>query len=146
MILLILSNFLLKMRIHSYYCRILIFAFYVSFLIRLDAGGQRRRLYETDFPAISALVGLLGIDVPLDPHEVVDQVAELAALGVLVEHVNRADTLVLAEIDLAMGKRLLAYMQTLPYLLVQLTALSSLLPTRAMPRGVITMVGSTGVR
>ena len=40
----------------------------------------------------------------------------------------------------------LAYMQTLPYLLVQRTALDSLLPTRSMPRGVITMVGSTGVR
>jgi hypothetical protein len=113
----------------------------------------------------AALVGLLGIDVPLDPHEVVDQVAELTALGVLVEHVDRADTLILAEVDLAlpwvkksvravspfsfkpsMGNRLLAYMQTLPYLLVQRTTLSSLLPTRSMPRGVITMVGSTGVR
>ena len=56
----------------------------VSFPIRLDAGGQRWCLYETDFPLISALVGLLVIDVTIDPHEVVDQVAELTALGVLV--------------------------------------------------------------
>ena len=73
----------------------------VSFPIRLDARGQRRCLYEADFPPISALVGLLGIDVPLYPHEVMNQVAELTSLGVLVEHVNRADTLILAEIDLA---------------------------------------------
>jgi len=32
MILLILSNFLLKMRIHSYFCRILIFAFLRFFI------------------------------------------------------------------------------------------------------------------
>ena len=47
MILLILSNFLLKMRIHSYFCRILIFAFFRFFFDQTDACGQRLRLYET---------------------------------------------------------------------------------------------------
>jgi len=47
MILLILSNFLLKMRIHSYFCRILIFAFLRFFFDQTDRFfGQRRRLYE----------------------------------------------------------------------------------------------------
>jgi len=40
MILLILSNFLLKMRIHSYFCRILIFAFFLRFFF--DQTGRLR--------------------------------------------------------------------------------------------------------
>ena len=48
MILLILSNFLLKMRIHSYFCRILIFAFLRFFYDQTGRFfGQRRRLYKT---------------------------------------------------------------------------------------------------
>jgi len=47
LILLILSNFLLKMRIHSYFCRILTFAFLRFFFDQTGRFfGQRRRLYE----------------------------------------------------------------------------------------------------
>ncbi len=46
-------------------------------------------------------VGLLVIDVTLNPYEVMHQVAELTALGVLVEHMNGARSLVLADVDLA---------------------------------------------